>query len=62
MTLKELELFALQKQDFKLELNEEIAKDVLEIIFVLFPFYERYKNDQRFKTNLELLQTLYNHL
>ena len=62
MTLKELELFALQKQDFKLELNEEIAKDVLEIIFVLFPFYERYKNDQRFKTNLELLQTLYGHL
>lgn len=62
MTLLQLQLFGLSHQDVELEQNEEIAKNILQDLFSIFPFYQQYEKDPRFFSSLSLLSTLYSHI
>jgi len=59
MTLWELQLYGLANEDFELERNEEIAGEVLTVLFRYFPVYKKYEKDPRFSSKLQLLATLY---
>lgn len=62
MSLYELQLFGLSMEDFQLEETNEIAGEMLHLLFRLFPEYQKYQNASWKTSNLQLLLTLYSYL